>query len=187
MPTPRRIIVLGPSGAGKSTLARAIGKNLEIPVVHLDAINWLPGWAQRDTAGFRELLSEFATRDAWVMDGNYSAHLDIRLPRTEAVVWLDLPRHVYFPRAVWRSIKNYGRERDDIGSGNREQFDWRFFRDWVWTYPSRSRSNHAALLANLPPAIHGVVLRSRNDVARFTANLPRSLDREAGASGAKSG
>jgi hypothetical protein len=36
------------------------------------------------------------------MDGNYTTHLDLRLPRTQAVIWLDLPRYVYFSRAVWR-------------------------------------------------------------------------------------
>jgi adenylate kinase family enzyme len=176
MPTPRRIIILGPSGAGKSTLARIIGKRLSIPVVHLDAINWLPGWVQADVPTFRKRLTEFASQDAWVMDGNYSSHLDIRMPRTEAVIWLDLPRYVYFPRAVWRSIKNYGREREDVGPGNRERFEWSFFRNWVWTYPKRSRAQHAELLANLPTAVRCIILRSRNDVGKFIATLPHSLD-----------
>jgi adenylate kinase family enzyme len=69
------------------------------------------------------------------MDGNYTTHLDLRLPRAEAVIWLDLPRYVYFPRAVWRMIRNYGRERGDLGPGCPERFEPLFFRDWVRTYP----------------------------------------------------
>ena len=174
MPVPQRILVLGPSGAGKSTLARCVGERLDHPVVHLDAIYWNPGWVQTEVGRFRERLAEAAAGDAWVMDGNYTSHLDFRLPRSEAVIWL--PRYVYFPRTVWRTIRNYGWERDDVGPGCRERFDLAIFRDWVWTYPARSRPRHAQLLANLPPGFHGIILRSPAEVAKFIRNLPRSLD-----------
>ena len=119
MPVPKRILILGPSGAGKSTLARRIGARLGLPVVHLDTINWNPGWVQTEVGLFRQRVAEAAAREAWVMDGNYTTHLDLRLPRAEAVIWLDLPRYIYFPRAVWRSIRNYGRDRDDLGRAAR--------------------------------------------------------------------
>jgi len=110
------------------------------------------------------------------MDGNYTAHLDLRLPRTEAVIWLDLPRHVYFSRAVWRSIRNYGRERHDLGTGCPEQFDLSFPTDRVWNYKARSRWHHAQLMSSLPAGIRAIILRSRREVRRFENNLPRSLD-----------
>src|SRR5262245_28982958 len=114
MPLPKRILILGPSGSGKSTLARQLGRRLELPVVHLDAIYWSPGWVHAEVARFRARVAEESARERWVMDGNYSAHLDLRLPRAEAIIWLDLPRYIYFPRSVWRSIRHYGRQREDI-------------------------------------------------------------------------
>src|SRR5262245_15525360 len=124
MPLPKRILILGPSGAGKSTLARCIGERLGLPIVQLAPFHLHPGWVQSDTERFRACVKEAAARDAWVMDGNYSSSLDLRLPRSQAVIWLDLPRHVYFSRALWRSIRNYGRERDDLGPGCPEQLEW---------------------------------------------------------------
>jgi adenylate kinase family enzyme len=176
MPVPKRILILGPSGAGKSTLARRIGARLQLPIVHLDAINWNPGWVQTEIGRFRERVAEAASREMWVMDGNYTTHLDLRLPRAEAVIWLDLPRYVYFPRAVLRTIRNYGHERDDVGPGCPERIELSFFRDWVWTYPARSRARHAALLASLPAGIQGITLKSPAEVTKFTSDLPRSLD-----------
>jgi adenylate kinase family enzyme len=180
MSVPKRILILGPSGAGKSTLARHVGACLDLPVVHLDAIFWNPGWVQTEVGRFRERVAEAAARCAWVMDGNYTTHLDLRLPRAEAVIWLDLPRYVYFSRSVLRMLQNYGRDRDDLGAGCPERFDLPFFRDWVWTYPARSRARHAEILATLPAGIRGIILRSPAEVARFRSNLPRSLATGAG-------
>src|SRR5215470_9991697 len=76
----KRIVILGPCGAGKSTLARRIGERLDLPVVHLDTLNWNPGWVQTDVTKFREQVAEAVKGDAWVMDGNYTgSHLDLRL------------------------------------------------------------------------------------------------------------
>ena len=177
MPLPKRILVFGPSGAGKSTLARHIGARLGIPIVHLDMIYWNPGWVPVEREPFRERVAAAAAGDAWVMDGNYTNHLDLRLPRAQAVIWLDLPRYVYFPRTVWRMIRHYGRERGDVGPGCPEWFDLPFLRDWVWAYPTHSRARHAALMADLPAGIHAVILRSTAEVKKFTAGLPHSLDR----------
>ena len=173
MDLPRRILVIGPSGSGKSTLARNLGVRLDIPVVHLDALHWGPNWTTRDEATFQQFVADQLAREAWVMDGNYSGTLNLRLPRAQAVIWLDLPRHIYFPRALWRSITGYGRDRPDIG--NKERFEIAFFKDWVWTYPRRSRANHAALMANLPPHLNGIILRSPSEVRRFVRALPTTL------------
>jgi len=172
----KRILILGPSGAGKSTLARRIGTRLGLPVVHLDRFNWSPGWVQTEVGRFRQNVAEAAAQDAWVMDGNYTTHLDLRMPRTQAVIWLNLPRYIYFPRAVWRSLRNYGRERDDLGPGCPEQFELSFLTDWVWNYPTRSRAYHARLMSDLPAGTLGITLASPREVRQFEAKLPHSLD-----------
>jgi hypothetical protein len=49
----RRIIVVGCQGSGKTSLALRLGRNLGLPVVHLDVLYWRPGWKESDKAGFR--------------------------------------------------------------------------------------------------------------------------------------
>ena len=43
-----KIAVMGYSGAGKSTLARKLGNIYDCPVLHLDRIQFEPGWKLRD-------------------------------------------------------------------------------------------------------------------------------------------
>ncbi|MBO0754282.1 MAG: (d)CMP kinase [Bradyrhizobiaceae bacterium] len=176
MAVARRILILGPSGAGKSTLARSIGERLSIPVVHLDALYWNPGWVPSEIAQFRESIAQAAARDTWIMDGNYTTHLDLRLPRADAVIWLDLPRSIYFRRSLWRSIRNYGRVRDDVGFGCPERFELSFFKDWVWTYPVRGRARHRDLMSRLSAGVLAITLTSPSEVAQFESELPHSLD-----------
>jgi adenylate kinase family enzyme len=172
----KRIVIIGPSGGGKSTLARRIGERVGVPVVHLDTLFWNPGWVQTESAAFRASVAEAAKGDSWVIDGNYVSHcLELRLSRADAVIWLDLPRHVYFPRAVWRCLKLYGRAREDIGPGCPERIDVEFLKGWVWAYPTRSRPNHVKIMASLPAGVRGITLRSPAEVERFTNDLPRSL------------
>ena len=51
-----RIAIIGYSGAGKSTLARALGERYACPVLHLDALHFLPGWKERGDGDALSLL-----------------------------------------------------------------------------------------------------------------------------------
>ena len=43
-----RISIIGGSGTGNTTLAKNLGKQLNLPVYHIDGINYLDNWQERD-------------------------------------------------------------------------------------------------------------------------------------------
>jgi len=98
-----RILVIGCAGAGKSTLARRIAEARGLPLIQLDRAFWRSGWVPTPDEDWRALLHQISAGPRWVMDGNYSGSLSIRLPRADTVIWLDYPRHVCLRRVLART------------------------------------------------------------------------------------
>lgn len=73
-----RISIIGGSGSGKSTLANILSKKLDIPAVHLDAINYKNNWVEIDKTERDKIIEEKANEDKWIIDGNYNIHHIIR-------------------------------------------------------------------------------------------------------------
>ena len=132
----QRVAVIGPGGAGKTTFARALGTKTGLDVVHLDTLFWKPGWVETPRDEWRAMQEEVVARDAWIIDGNFGATLDVRLSRADTVVFLDFPRALCLRRAVVRAIRNHGKPTQ--AEGCPEGFEVEFYR-WIWSYPKESR------------------------------------------------
>jgi adenylate kinase family enzyme len=162
----RRVLIVGISGAGKSTLARQMGDMTSLPVVHLDREFWRPGWQITQRDAWRARVAELVSADAWIMDGNYGATLDLRLPRADTVIWFDYPRRRVFPRLAQRVAKGYGQVRLDMAPGCPERLDLEFLR-WVWDFPSHSRPQIVAALASHATHLVPIVFRRDKDARSF--------------------
>ncbi len=157
-------MILGPGGAGKSTLARRLGERTGLPVVHLDRHFWRPGWVETPREEWRLVQRELLAGDSWIADGNYSATLDARLPRADTVIFLDFSMWRAVPRALRRTLRNWGNDVQAAGCPERldRQFLW-----WVATYRRRSRPKVLAAIAKDAGHARLHVLRRPRDVDRF--------------------
>ncbi len=155
-----RILVVGSSCAGKSTLAQKLRDALDIHYIQLDALQWLPGWVERDDPTFLSMLTDEVTaHQDWVIDGNYSRTHHISWPRAQVVIWLNYS----YPRVLWRAITRTCRrvfKKEKLFSGNVETFRKSFLsRDsilwWViFTFHHRRRRYKA--------------IRQKNEYAHLT-------------------
>ena len=173
----KRILVIGSGGAGKSTVAKQLGGILGLPVVHLDALHWKPGWVEPPKSDWTATVDAALERDAWVMDGNYSGTLERRLAACDAVVFLDLPRTT----CVWRVFKRVWRyrhaTRPDMAPDCPERLDLKFVR-WIWNYRTTSRPKVVRLLGECGANVRVIRLQSQAEVDRFLA-LAKDRDRDA--------
>lgn len=169
----RRILVVGPSGSGKTHLALRLGELLDLPLVHLDAHRWRPGWTALPDLEWRAAVVELLEQPAWIMDGTYESTLGLRVPAAEAVVMLERSRVLCLLGVLRRRL--FGRHRRaDAPPG--ERLDRAFLR-YVWRYPVETRP---VLLAHLR-AHEGntlVVLEGRRQARRLVRNL-RELQKQA--------
>lgn len=166
----RRVVILGCSGSGKSTLAARMGETLGLPVIHLDALFWKPGWVESDKADFREKVAKAVEAEAWVCDGGYSSTYDLRFPLADTIIWLERPRWLCLWRVTWRCLTHIGRTRADMGPGCPEKVDLDFYR-FIWNWETRTRAKIEQGLAQYAPDTPRIVLRTDAEIARFLAIL----------------
>lgn len=163
-----RVLLIGGPGGGKSTLARTLGATLNLPVVHLDQIWWMPGWVELGIEAFLPKLDAVLAGERWIIDGNYTQTLERRIPRADTVVWIDQPRHLCFRRALWRAMTQLGRAREDMAPGCPERIDLEFFR-YIWTFKEERDAEIAHALDARGRHARLVRLRSDREIAAFVA------------------
>lgn len=161
----RRILVMGSPGSGKSRFARLLGARLGLPVIHLDAHYWLPGWVTPDRDAWRSRVAEMVGGDAWVIDGNYGRTLDVRLLRADGIVWLECPRRTCLRRILWRAISGYGKTRPDMHPGCPERIDPAFVR-YVWDFRAKRQPELEEAMAK-STHLSIVRIRGKSDVAAY--------------------
>lgn len=168
-----KIAILGYSGSGKSTLARELGKRYGLTVLHLDTVQFEPGWSVRDRDESKQLVRTFLEEhpDGWVIDGNYSAFLqEERLEQADRIVLMLLPRLTCYFRARRRSKRFCGKVRPDMADGCTEKFDWEF-RLWIlWKGRTAKRSAAFRRIAQQYPD-KTVILRSQRAIDRYLQSL----------------
>jgi adenylate kinase family enzyme len=164
----QRIAVIGCPGAGKSTLATLIARATDLPLIHLDAEHWQPGWVEPEREAWLARAAALADGPHWVIDGMYNSTLPARLRRPTLVVYLDLPTATCLWGAMKRVRRWRGRSRPDMTEGCPEKLDAEFVA-YILTFRRRIRPLVERLLAGSDVRV--IRLTSTRDRARFTAAL----------------
>lgn len=166
-----KIAVIGYSGAGKSTLARALGEVYHCPVLHLDMVQFSPGWAERDREEARAIVAAFMEQEDWVIDGNYTGlYQGRRLDEADLIFFLDFSRTVCLRQAIGRYRFWRGKTRDDMAAGCNEKLDLEFI--WWILRKGRTHDRKArfqGILKQYPEKV--TVFKTRRETDRYLQQL----------------
>ena len=143
-----RISIVGGSGSGKSTLCNILSKELNLPAIHLDAINYKPNWVEIDKEERDKIISNKSEEDKWIIDGNYNTTLQERFDKADLIIWLDYSTIKQLKGVIKRYLKTYNKERPEI-PGCKERLDFTFIK-YVLTYNKKKRPVIVEYLKNMP-------------------------------------
>jgi len=164
----KRVLVIGSGGAGKSTFARRLGALLELDVIHLDSLYWSAGWVEMPKDEWRKRVEELLSPGSWIMDGNYSGTLELRLAACDTVIFLDMSRLVCLWHLLKRAALYRNQRRPDMAEGCPERLNLDFVK-WVWEYRKRSRPKVVRLIEATSKKV--IWLRSPAEVEKFLMPL----------------
>ena len=89
-----KIVIIGYSGSGKSTLAENLARHYSIPKLHMDTLQFQPGWIDSDRDWMEKEMRQFlGDHKDWVIDGNYSwCCYEERMEQADQIIFLNFSR-----------------------------------------------------------------------------------------------
>ena len=161
----KRVIVIGSPGAGKSTFSRKLRDITGLPLYHLDNIWHKPDRTTISREEFDERLTAIMSKDSWIIDGNYSRTLELRLKYCDTVFLLDYPVEVCLAGANDR----IGEKREDI-PWIEHVFDEEL-RQFIIEFPETKLPGIYQLLHQYEQGREIHIFRLREDAEEYLANL----------------
>lgn len=98
----KKVIVIGCPGSGKTTFAEKLNKCTGLPLYYLDAIWHKPDKTHIPREEFDERIKEIFATSEWIIDGNYSRTIEMRLKECDTAFLFDLPTEVCLQGATQR-------------------------------------------------------------------------------------
>ena len=169
-----RIAIIGSAGAGKLILALQIAKLIDLPLYHLDRLFWKPGWVETPKPEFNMIVEEVTKKKRWIIDGNYSRTIDMRLEAADIIIFLDYSKYLCVFRAVKRSLLGRNKIRPDITEDCNEKFDLEFYK-WIWDFPNRNRQKIVSALLKLQDKKKIFVFKRPKELKKWIEEFPSNI------------
>ena len=169
----RRIAIIGNGGGGKTTLARILGDALDLPVHHVDSIQFQPGWGRTPRDECDAALDTLARGERWIIDGfGGDEVIARRLRAADTVVFVDFALAMHYWWACKRQWQSRLAPRAELPADCPEftlGYSWRLFKV-MWEVHRDFRPWLLNQLGHLDPATRIVSLRHPREWNRFAAS-----------------
>ena len=167
-----KIVIIGYSGSGKSTLAGALSRYYSIPKLHMDTLQFQPGWIDSDRDWMEGQMKQFLSQHKdWVIDGNYSwCCYEERMEQADHIIFLNFSRWNCLFRG-WKRYRRYkGHVRESMAAGCPERFDWGFIRWILWDgRQARQVTRYQTIGQNYPDKF--LSLKNQKELDEFLKNI----------------
>jgi adenylate kinase family enzyme len=167
---PRRVLVVGNRGSGRGRIAKLICDRFSLPLIDIEREQG--AFPQKDDiAAWRDHVRKLAEGPEWVMSGNDIASFNLRVPRADWFIWVDLPISTCALAVLRRAIRVPVSGKTSMSIVERLRLPR--FSD-ILNFPTE-----------LAPRIMGTIererrnrtifiLRSRHEISQFLSRLPEA-------------
>lgn len=141
-----KIVVVGNIAGGKTRLSRRLAKMYQLPVTHVDSLQFLPGMKIRPLPETRKALKEVAQQNKWLIDGYGPLDLiEQRFNEADFILFIDLPlwRHRWW--CLKRQVFSLWQTRVELPKGCNE-FTWQHTKKLFRTLHSSHKQMRPELL-----------------------------------------
>ena len=161
----RKAIIIGCPGSGKTTFAEKLQKKTNLPLYYLDAIWHKPDKTHISREEFDERIKEIFASSEWIIDGNYSRTIEMRLKECDSVFLFDLPTEVCLQGATER----IGKGRYDLPWLETELDPE--FAGFIKDFKENSLPKIYNLLEKYKNEKQIVIFKSREEADKFLENI----------------
>lgn len=163
-------MVIGCCGSGKSTFSTKLQTLTKLELFHLDQYYWKPNWEESNKEEWKKTVQELANKFHWIIDGNYSGTMDIRLEKADTVIYFDYPTWKCLWRVILRTFKYWHKQRPDMPSGCNERFDLAFLH-YVATFNIIKRRRILEKLERLKSEKVVKIIKTDFDASQYLDSL----------------
>lgn len=105
-----KVVVVGVSASGKSTFARKLAEKTGLPLTHMDAIMWQPGWEYLGDEYTNQKLFELSNGEHWIIEGYITTDARTFLfEEADQIIYLDYSRLT----CGWQYLKRWWKHRQN--------------------------------------------------------------------------
>lgn len=137
----KRVSIVGSPGAGKSTFSRALSEKTNIPLIHLDFHYHQKEYDyENNNQAWLDKLAELTSGSSWIIEGNYGSSYEQRIPKTDTLIFMDVPAWLSIWSVLKRRFQYRNKKRVEMPDDWVEKIDPIFFK-FVVLFRIRSRKD----------------------------------------------
>ena len=167
---PRRVLVVGNRGSGRGRIAKLICERFSLPMIDIEREQG--AFPQKDDApAWRDHVRKLVEGPEWVMTGNDIASFDLRVPRADWFIWVDLPISTCALAVLRSAIRVPVSGKTSMSIVERLRLPR--FRD-ILNFPTEIAPRIMGTIERERRNRTIFILRSRHEISQFLSRLPEA-------------
>jgi adenylate kinase family enzyme len=167
----KKVLIIGSPGSGKSTFAIKLSEITNLPLYHLDYFRHDKNSTYKNNpVQWTRFLNKICSNDSWIIDGNYTNSLELRIKRADTIIFFDYPKRISLHRVFKRRVNFIYKKRSDMPDLWNEKLKLKFIK-FVWNFNKIQRPTIYRILDQYKHDRNLLIFKRPSEAKRWLNNL----------------